>query len=952
MNKRGVHRTRCLAFMLAMLFSLFIVACGGSIVDSNSDDEQGADPVVVEVPIAFIQRDFLSSDGPPLRDITQPAQFIPGASLVIKRRASASSSQIDLTQRLTALMLQSATGETVEVNEQAPIVDENGVPVLIDIKDLENDYSGQRIVFAARLPDLAEFDALGFSPTWDIYLYSRDDDSLIRVISSDAGAQAGDDTGPSFLADGRIVFSSTRQRGNQARLLDEGKPQYSGLEESLNVPASVLHLMDADGSDITQISYNQSHDLDPVVQPNGKILFSRWDQVSGDKGLNLYQMNADGSDLTLMYGRHSRDSVPGINAAQYSNTSVTPDGQILYGAASFSEPLFNTNYYSIDIQAFTDNERPIVGEVADGATQAQQSILFESISLSEEISKGGYINALYPLWDGSGRIIFGWAQCRLYKALAEGEDPSDPNLQRTIAPCSEENIANTIVDDENPNADMAAPESFELAPPVYGLWMFDPAQASDESALEQTQLALNIPQETVAISEVVAMENRPFPANPISSVDASNQQLLDNAYGVINIASVYDFDGEDSSPAGIVDTSNPLITPASMRPARFLRVVKSVSIPDDDVLEFDNSAFGRSQDQLMREVLGYTPIQPDGSVKVAVPANVPFTIEVLDAQGMRIYERHDNWLQLVPGEQKNCVGCHSQDSEAPHGRIEAQHDSINGGAPNTGAPFPGANPSLFADIGETMAQTFSRVQGLPSLTSDIVFEDIWANPQTQTPEPSFAYAYADLQTPLPVSQSCAQNWSAICRSVINYPLHIAPIFELDRATRDELGNVLNDNTCIACHSDTDADGQSRIPAAQLNLVNAPSTDDADVVTSYRELLFNDNAQELVDGALLDIVEPVLDENGDPVFATDENGELILDANGDPIVLVDGVNVPPSMRTQGALASERFFSPFLANDLDTTVNHAELLSAAELKLIAEWLDIGGQYYNNPFDAPQD
>jgi hypothetical protein len=36
--------------------------------------------------------------------------------------------------------------------------------------------------------------------------------------------------------------------------------------------------------------------------------------------------------------------------------------------------------------------------------------------------------------------------------------------------------------------------------------------------------------------------------------------------------------------------------------------------------------------------------------------------------------------------------------------------------------------------------------------------------------------------------------------------------------------------------------------------------------------------------------------------------------------------------------------------DAGGNHAGYLSSHELRLIAEWLDIGAQYYNNPFDAP--
>jgi len=48
-----------------------------------------------------------------------------------------------------------------------------------------------------------------------------------------------------------------------------------------------------------------------------------------------------------------------------------------------------------------------------------------------------------------------------------------------------------------------------------------------------------------------------------------------------------------------------------------------------------------------------------------------------------------------------------------------------------------------------------------------------------------------------------------------------------------------------------------------------------------------------------------------------------------------------------LASERFFSRF-----DAGGTHAGFLSGAALRLIAEWLDIGGQYYNDPFAAPAD
>jgi hypothetical protein len=34
----------------------------------------------------------------------------------------------------------------------------------------------------------------------------------------------------------------------------------------------------------------------------------------------------------------------------------------------------------------------------------------------------------------------------------------------------------------------------------------------------------------------------------------------------------------------------------------------------------------------------------------------------------------------------------------------------------------------------------------------------------------------------------------------------------------------------------------------------------------------------------------------------------------------------------------------------TVYHKAYMTASELRLVAEWADVGAQYYNNPFAAP--
>jgi hypothetical protein len=75
---------------------------------------------------------------------------------------------------------------------------------------------------------------------------------------------------------------------------------------------------------------------------------------------------------------------------------------------------------------------------------------------------------------------------------------------------------------------------------------------------------------------------------------------------------------------------------------------------------------------------------------------------------------------------------------------------------------------------------------------------------------------------------------------------------------------------------------------------------------------------------------------------------------EPIVNPNG----PAMSTNGARSS--YFMEKMTNTelnagraLSGTTDHSSFLTAAELRLIAEWLDLGGQYFNNPFDsrAPQ-
>ncbi|MCW9018361.1 MAG: hypothetical protein OQJ89_15420, partial [Kangiellaceae bacterium] len=449
--------------------------------------------------------------------------------------------------------------------------------------------------------------------------------------------------------------------------------------------------------------------------------------------------------------------------------------------------------------------------------------------------------------------------------------------------------------------------------------------------------------------EVVAMGPRELPAIYVNSELTTNQaiqQLVTENVGVVHIRSVYDFDGVDLSPLGIAATADPAQALAADRPARFIRIVKAVSMPDEDLVDLEGTAFGRSQAELMRDIIGYAPVEPDGSAMFKVPADIAFSISVLDTNGRRIGGRHRNWMTVKAGEVKHCNGCHTNASTLPHGRLNAEADSVNSGAPTTGAPFPNTVSSLFADQGETMAQVYNRLNEYQDLSVNIKYDDVWTDPSVRNPDVSFEYSYSDLASPVPTLIGCVSSWNGQCRITINYVEHIQPIWEVDRQVLDGMGNLVQDNTCVSCHSNTDAMGQTQVPFAQLDLVGSVSADEPEHVTSYRELMFGDNAQELVNGALIDQLVPLLDANGNPVYETDADGNLILDADGNPIPVMVTVPLGAPMNVASALANQRFFSIF-----DAGGSHNGWLTPAELKIIAEWLDIGGQYYNNPFDVPQ-
>jgi hypothetical protein len=168
-----------------------------------------------------------------------------------------------------------------------PITNFNGA----SISDPCVSYDGKKILFSMRPPGAQNRNI------WEI----NGDGTGLRQITSGGGH----DFDPIYLPDDRILFTSSRDRE---------------MDEYNHSPAEHLYVCDPDGSDMERISFNQSDDFDPVLLPNGRVIYTRWDHFGNFNRFPLFATNPDGSGTFHMFGPHNRN---------FFHAHPTPDGRLI-----------------------------------------------------------------------------------------------------------------------------------------------------------------------------------------------------------------------------------------------------------------------------------------------------------------------------------------------------------------------------------------------------------------------------------------------------------------------------------------------------------------------------------------------------------------------------------------------------------------------------------------------
>ena len=867
--------TTVVGFAAAIAAALVVAGCGSGSSSDNTVIVNG------DVPLAYAKRAVTLNMNP-----TDGTPSAPGGDLIIREKSSASAREINVT---------------------AAITQGNG-----DVSDPEVSYDGKKIVFAMRCPTSNTAAVEGVpacTGRWNIWEYDTTSGGLaggsLRRITASA---SDDDVDPAYLPAGRgFVFSSNRQTLSKSEV--DGVTTFAADEYERERVLN-LHTMDAQGGAITQISVNQSHDRNPVVRPNGDIMFSRWEHVGPRNRFAIFRAKPDGTDMFVLYGSHS----PGNSFLHPRD--MDPKGAYAGQVVSSLMPLSRTReggaLMMIDAANYSEQNTPASRAVPLAGGQSQMTD--RTLNDGRGLSLFGRVTTPFPLWDGTDRVLVSYRPCEVTRdgdvipcaTLTAEELERLNNRDRTM----EEVAADTVQDN---------------APPAYAVYMVDPKK--------QTWLIVAAPPAGFMYTDPVALQARSEPnaAQP-TVIDAA---LAAQGKALIEVRSVYDTDGLDrmgdsmlaasdlgagcstaiakTAPTDTADTrsqvpdlvrmKNPGDVAYRCAPAYFVRAFRAVA-PQAGMTGM-RQAIGETEFE-PQQILGYAPVEPDGSFKLLVPADTPLGLAILDSKG-RAIQTHLNWIQVRPGERRTCDGCHSPRRGA----------SLNSGAIVNSLP-EALLPAMAAahQSGETMASTRTRLDSTAlKLGTDLVHADQWAD--TTKPgvsaRPNIIVRYTgnanaadDLATAVPTD------------GIINYPDHIAPIWARSRG-------ALGVDTCTNCHND----------AAKLDL--RATVAGTGRLVSYEELLIGDPVIDSATG------QPVTRlEDGVPVIV--RNAPLVENMAGNALGMTRASRLGEIMFGEllKASAGARTAHP---NPPATAPDHSTLLNLAEKRLITEWMDLGGQYFNN-------
>lgn len=449
----------------------------------------------------------------------------------------------------------------------------------------EVSYDGEQVLFAFCRVETTPRDFSAHADCfYHLYRMAADGSDLRQLTDGPF-----DDFTPRYLPDGKIVFISTRGFGHS-----RCGPAFS--------PAYKLTVAEADGSHPRLISFHETHEWDPAVLSDGRLIYTRWDYVDRNAAhyQHLWSTHPDGSHARIVYG----------------NNTFNPMG--------------------------TWEARPVPGSARVMATAGAHHAMTAGSIVLVDVTRG--VDGLKPLLRLTPDAPFPESESEVEPAwhAPAGDEPRrmpaeavrwPGHCYRSAYPLSEEVFLAAYSFDRLILGEERA--SVHPANNMFGIYLVD--RFGNKELLYRD---LNI-------SSLWPVPLRPRLRPPLVPEPPRTPELYDpdrNGEGTFLLQDVY--------------ASNPRLPEGAIKALRIVEVLpKSTPYESDPWLGLPTAAPGK-------QVLGTVPVEQDGSAYFHAPAGVPLMFQALDEQGQAV-QMMRSVTYLQPGETVSCIGCHEHRLTAP-----------------------------------------------------------------------------------------------------------------------------------------------------------------------------------------------------------------------------------------------------------------------------------------------
>jgi hypothetical protein len=450
------------------------------------------------------------------------------------------------------------------------------------IKDPCVSLDGKKVVFAM---------SSGKNQGSLLYEMEIDNPGSVKQLTDHPAGLKVADFEPCYLPNGDIMFSSTRCFG----VIDCGWQ-----------PTSNMFIMDSTGQYIRRVGYDQVHTDYPVLCPDGKILYTRWEYNDRDVSnvMGLFSMNPDGCRQTEVFGNQTTWPMTFIHGRP-----VPKHPELYFAVASGHHGTYSGEVFICDVSEDTNGPEYI--------TMIDPPRKTETRDKNDKLAMGGANRcSAYPY-----PLSANW----YLVSHREAEQESFMNISKTPF-----KIYLRHVDGEQRellawgNESMMNPMPLAPYEDIFGEKPFKIAQQADFNKTEGTLMMNDV------------YYGRGMEGIEKSSGEARTIRAIALKYRVTGACDNMAFGSVSGPRPSNVVFSAPTICPVSIGGASWE----------------------------VKEVLGEAKIWEDGSASFKVPARKPIFLQVLDENGCCIANMR-SWLTLMPGETFACYGCHENKSVAP-----------------------------------------------------------------------------------------------------------------------------------------------------------------------------------------------------------------------------------------------------------------------------------------------